>query len=364
MTEQVGDPVGMDAGDLVTHVAAVLRGAGVPRHDAGTVAASLVRADMEGVASHGVALVSMYVDRILAGSVDPTARPEVVVEDRGGVVIDAHHCLGQVSGEAAMGRAIAKAREHGLGLVTVRHGFHFGMARPYALMAADQGCVGIVSCNTRPLMPAPGGGERLVGNNPIAIALPGDGPVPVVLDIALSEGAMGRVRMAEATGRAIPESWATDGEGRPTTDPSEAIDGMLLPVGGHKGFGLAFMLDVLAGALSGGAWGEGVRPLYGDPAVPYDSSHLFCAIDVSCFRPLADFRSEVEAAVRRVATSAPAPGAERPHSPGQGGWERRREAAGRVTLDPAVVDALRQSASRVGVSLDDTVSERSTDAQT
>ena len=119
-------------------------------------------------------------------------------------------------------------------------------------------------CNTRPLMPAPGGAERVVGNNPIAIAVPSDGRRPIVLDMATSEAAMGKIRMAEKAGEAIPGTWAVKADGSATTDPTEAIAGMLLPAAGPKGFGLAFLIDLLCGVLSGGATGAAVQPLYGN----------------------------------------------------------------------------------------------------
>lgn len=339
------------ARSLTAAVAALFAAAGTPPERAELVARCLVDADLEGVSSHGVMLVPMYIDRILAGSVDPAADPEVVHDRDAVAVIDGRHGFGQVTGDRAMAVAVDKARSHGLGMVTVRHGFHFGMARRYALQAAEQGSVGIVSCNTRPLMPAPGGAERMVGNNPIAIAFPAAGEIPVVLDIALSEAAMGKIRMAGTAGQAIPDTWATDSDGAPTTDPAAAIEGMLLPAGGHKGFGLAFMLDLMAGVLSAGAWGDDVSPLYGDPAVPYDASHVFLAIDAAHFRPLDEVEAEVERAAQRVRSSRPAPGTDRVYSPGQPEWERRHRADGVVRLDQAVLETLADTAATVGVDL-------------
>ncbi|MFP3916028.1 MAG: Ldh family oxidoreductase [Actinomycetota bacterium] len=337
------------ASSLTAAVAGLFRAAGADAERAELVAASLVDADREGVSSHGVMLAPMYVDRLRAGSVDPAADPEVVRDRDAVAVMDGRHGFGQVTGDAAMELAVGKALRFGVGVVAVRHGFHFGMARRYALSAASRSCVGIVSCNTRPLMPAPGGAERMVGNNPIAIAFPSAGEVPVVLDIALSEAAMGKVRMADAAGEPIPDTWATDSDGVPTTEPAAAISGMLLPVGGHKGFGLAFMLDLLAGVLSGGAWGDAVSPLYGDPAVPYDASHFFLAVHADHFRPASEVEAEVQAAAERIRRSRPAPGNERVFSPGQPEWERRRRAGEAVGVDPAVLRSLAETAAGMGI---------------
>lgn len=329
----------------------ILEAAGAPPDAAGTVAAALVDADLDGVTSHGVMLLPMYVARLRAGSVRPDQEPTVVSDNGAVVVLDAGHALGHVTADHAMAMAVGRARRHGVGLAAVRRAFHFGTARRYAVAATRQGCVGIAMCNTRPLMPAPGGAERLVGNNPIAFALPTAGE-PLVLDFALSEAAMGKIRMAEQSGRTIPGTWATDSDGVPTTDPSEAVRGMLLPAAGHKGFGLALVVDLLCGLLSGGAWGDGVQPLYGDPAVPYDCSQAFLAIDVAHAVPFEGFARGAAAAAERVRGSRPAPGTERLYAPGDPERERRAAGGGVVRLDPSVADALHRCAASVGVDLD------------
>jgi LDH2 family malate/lactate/ureidoglycolate dehydrogenase len=340
------------AAHLESAVARIFAACGVPGAAAASVAAALVDADRIGLPSHGVMLVPMYVDRIRAGSVslETTAR---VTRDGGAIaVLDAGHALGQLTAAQAMALAIERAQKHGLGAVAVRRAFHFGAAGRWAQQAAEAGCIGIALCNTRPLMPAPGGAEALVGNNPIAIAIPAAGDVPVVLDMALSEVAMGKVRMAQARGEAIPPGWATDARGVPTTDPAAAIAGMLLPAAGAKGFGLAFMIDLLCGVLSSGAYGSHVKPLYGDPAVPYDCAHFFLAIDCARFRPLEELRAEVEAAAARVRASKRAPGVERLYSPGEIEWQRQRDARAdgdMISMSGAVLESLRATAAALDI---------------
>ncbi|MCC6780738.1 MAG: Ldh family oxidoreductase [Hyphomicrobiales bacterium] len=336
--------------ELSVLVARLFAAAGIPQDAARTAADALVEADLEGVASHGVMLVDMYLDRIRKGSVSAEERA-VIVSDRGAaVVLDARHALGQLTGDQAIAIAVERARRHGVGVVAVRHGFHFGTARRYAVEAAAADCIGVAMCNTRPLMPAPGGAERVVGNNPLAIAVPTDGPIPIVLDMATSEAAMGKIRMAEKAGQAIPESWAVKSDGSPTTSAAEAIAGMLLPSGGPKGFGLAFVIDLLCGLLSGGASGSAVQPLYGEAAVPYDCSHLFIAIDVAHFGDPAVIRSAAAAAAERLRSGKRAPGVERLFAPGEPEWRRRERAGGTVQLAPAVADMLRRMARELGVS--------------
>ena len=191
--------------------------------------------------------------------------------------------------------------------VAVRNGFHFGTAGRWARRIAQGGAVGIVMSNTRPLMPAPDGAERLVGNNPVAIAVPAASGNPIVADVAWSAGPMMKIRLAQANGEQIPDGWATDADGVPTTDPAAAINGMLLPAAGAKGFALAALIDLIAGGLSSGAIGEEVRPLYGDPKLPYRCAHFFLAIDIGRFRPVDEFAAAAETLAARVRGSRPRP---------------------------------------------------------
>jgi len=231
----------------------------------------------------------------------------------------------------------------------VRNGFHFGTAGRYARMMAEHNCVGIVLSNTRPLMPAPGGAEAMVGNNPIAIALPSAGEFPVEADMALSATAMGKIRLAAAAGQRIPDDWAVDSEGRPTTDAATAIKGMLLPAAGPKGFGLAFVIDLLCGGLSDGAVGADVRPLYGDPAEPYRCAHFFLAIHAGHFPVGERFAERVRDQAMRVGRSKRRAGADRVYAPGELVWATRQASEGVCRLDAPTVKSLLDTAARVGL---------------
>ena len=342
--------VAVSAAELSEFVARLFGAAGVPDQAANAVAVGLVEADLEGLESHGVMLVDMYIERLRKGSVSCNEIATIISDRSAAVVLDAGHALGHLTGRQAMALAVEKAGTHAAGIVAVRHAFHFGTARRYALQAAEQGCIGIAMCNTRPLMPAPGGAERVVGNNPIAFAVPTDGPIPIVLDMATSEAAMGKIRMAEKAGKPIPPSWAVTADGSQTTNPAEAIAGMLLPSGGPKGFGLSFLIDLMCGLLSQGAFGSAVRPLYGDFSVPYDCSHLFIAIDVSHFCDVATFRQKAAAAAAAVRNGKRAPGVEQLFSPGEPEWRRREVAGELLHLEPAIVAMLSRHADELGVS--------------
>ena len=304
------------------------------------VAEGLVDADLDGLHSHGVMLVDMYIERLRQGSISRAEFATVISDRDGAVTLDAANALGHLTGQQAMTMAVEKARYHATGIVAVRHGFHFGTAGRYARQAADSGCIGIAMCNTRPLMPAPGGAERVVGNNPIAIAVPTVGPIPIVLDMATSEAAMGKIRIAEKANQPIPSTWAATAQGEPTTDPTQAIAGMLLPSGGAKGFGLAFLIDLLCGLLSQGAIGSQVQPLYGDFSVSYDCSHLFIAIDVAHFCDLGQFRRRAAAAAEHIRAGRRAPGVDSLFTPGEPEWGRRQQSNDRVTLEAPVIAML------------------------
>jgi LDH2 family malate/lactate/ureidoglycolate dehydrogenase len=341
--------VAIDAQRLISAVADIFMAVGIAAADAQVVAADLVAADLEGIASHGVMLVPMYVERINKGSVSRRSAGEVISDRGAAMVIDAGNALGQLTSRQAVKLAVARAREIGLAAVAVRNGFHFGTAGRYARMMAEHNCVGIVLSNTRPLMPAPGGAEALVGNNPIAIALPSAGEFPVEADMALSATAMGKIRLAAAAGESIPGDWAVDSQGRPTTDPAAAIKGMLLPAAGPKGFGLAFVIDLLCGGLSEGAVGAEVRPLYGDAAEPYRCSHFFLAIHAGHFPVGERFAECVQDQAMRVSRSKRGPGLERVYAPGELVWATRQGSEGVCRLDAPTLRSLVDTAARVGV---------------
>jgi LDH2 family malate/lactate/ureidoglycolate dehydrogenase len=342
--------VTLSASDMADFAAQLLVATGTPTAFARTVADALVDADVEGLASHGTMLLPMYLDRIVAGSVIPTTEGRMVSDTGTQVVIDADNGLGQIVAEKAIGIAIERARKHGLAAVAVRNAFHFGAAGRFARSMALQGCAGIVMANTRPLLPAPGGAERVVGNNPIAIAVP-TAAEPIVLDLALSAGAMGKIRLAESQGQTIPPGWASTSDGIPTVDPSEAIKGMLLPAAGPKGFGLAVMIDLLAGGLSSGAIGDAVQPLYGDLSKPYGCSNLFIAINIEGFRPLTEFEQDASRFADKVRSSRRAREATDIRMPGDRAARAHRDSKGTVAIAAATLASLRASAQRLNIAV-------------
>ena len=332
--------VSVPASALMKTVEQIFVANGASPSVAAGIADSLVSADLEGVSSHGVMLVPMYVERVRAGSVSLSAEP-IVVEDHGGlVVMSAEHALGQVSSRVAVELASARAREHGVAVVAVRHAFHFGAAAYWVRQLAEAGMVGFALSNTRPLMPAPGGAERVVGNNPMAIGFPSGVGEPLVVDMAMSATAMGKIRLAEAQGNPIPAGWATNAEGAPTTSATDAIAGMLLPAAGPKGFGLAVAVDLLCGALSGGSVGAQVQPLYGRPEVPYDCAHAFIAIDARRVGAGAGIAATVSAFANTIRDSRKAPGVNVVYAPGDLERARRTQGQTHCSLPASLADQL------------------------
>lgn len=284
---------------------------------------ALVDADRAGLPSHGLSQAEMYLRRLRLGSVSTYDEPLVVDSRAATAVLDARGMFGHLAGRHAMQIAIDRSKAFGIGIVAVRNSFHFGTAGRYAQQASDHNCIGLAMCNTKPMMPAPDGLTKLVGNNPLAIGVPAEAP-DFLLDMALSEAALGKIRTYEKAGRSLPQGWAVDKDGIPTTDATTAIEGMLLPAGGAKGFGLALAIDLMCSLLAQGPGGDSVPPLYGDLSKPFVCSLLFIAIDIGHFREEADFRSEAAAQLDRVRSSKSKAGSLR--TPGERNWAARNGA--------------------------------------
>ncbi|MFQ6075140.1 MAG: Ldh family oxidoreductase [Candidatus Bathyarchaeia archaeon] len=294
--------------ELIREVVSILGRFGVGDDEASIVADALVEANLRGVESHGVRLLPVYVNRIKHGTLRPGLEPKVVSEAPSTALLDGGFGFGQTIGVKAMEMAVRKAHETGVGVVGVKNINHFGMAAYYALQAIKQGVIGMAFCNTKPHVVAWGGRMPVLGTNPICVGVPAGEEMPIVLDMATSAAAWGRVRMARDRGEEIPRGWAVDERGRVTTDPAEAMEGGLLPFGGYKGYGLALLVDILSGVLTGAESGPGVISLWDEEEFP-TLGQLFVALDFN--RMGAEgFRGKVDALIRAVKGSPPAEGVE------------------------------------------------------
>ena len=335
---------------LQATVRAILEHGGCTAEVADAVAHGLVDADVHGVASHGVSRLGNYLERLRLGAVRGDDAVSVVSEWATGAVLDAGHSFGAWSAARATDLCIAKAREAGMAVVVTRHADHFGRAAAFSERMADAGMVAIVAANTAPLMPAVGGAEAVIGNNPLSIAAPGNEGAPFA-DMALSAVALGKIIEADRAGTTIPSTWATDEHGAPTTDPAAARRGLLQPAAGAKGFGLAFFVEVLTGILGGGAVGDEVRSLYKQPERPNDCSHVFIAIDTARFggdEPVAD---RVDRFAARIRSSERAPGVDAIYAPGDLERSAAQHNAAAITLSAATAEELESHAARAGVEL-------------
>ncbi len=321
------DTVLVDAAHLRGYCAGILEGLGVPESQAETVAASMVEADLRGVDSHGSHLMSLYVKRLRAG--DLRAHTEVIVVSDDGPILqlDGGLGIGQVAGVIAMDHAIEKARQFGVGAVGVRESSHLGALGYYTLRAAEPGIFAMAFQNGPPFVPPCGGRTGIFSTNPISYAVPAGDEFPIVYDVATTAVAGNKILLARMRGdREIPADWARDSQGRPTTDPQAASIEHLQWFGGHKGFGIGMLVEILSGVLTGSSFGRteiSDSPLIGMQRV--SKGYLFLTIDVSRFMPLTEFRTRTDTLIRDVHASETAEGVERIYVPGEIEHLRRAE---------------------------------------
>ena len=299
----------------------ILLGAQVPAHKAEVVADCLIASNLRGVDSHGVQLLPFYIDQLLAGEMDATADGAVVSELGSCVVFDGQNAIGQWIADQCCGHAIRVAKDMGIGMVVARESNHFGPAAWWAQKMRDAGQIGIVMCNASPIVPPWQGAAGRLGTNPICMAVPG----PWLLDMATTTVAAGKVFKAFLNGQPeIPAGWAFDSHGVPTTNTADAYKGMLMPLGGYKGSGLAMMVEILCSTLSGGAMPNeigGIRFRGKKVRV----SQMYLAIDISRFMPVEEFTARVEKLVDVMKSTPTAPGYEEVLVAGDPEWRTEAE---------------------------------------
>ncbi len=289
---------------------------GLPQDDADLVADTLVQSDLWGHQSHGVMRTCWYGARLRSGAMRAVTKPALLVDGGAIAVVDGCDGVGQVVAAHAMQEAIKRSKKHGIGAVAVRNSGHFGTAMYYTRLASLEGCVGILSTNSSPAMAPYGGREKLIGSNPWSIAAPAGRYAPMMLDIANTAVARGKLYLARQRGETIPEGWAIDREGRPTIDPAAGIAGNILPFAGHKGYVVATMMDVLSGILSGSHFGADVVGPYA-PEGRSGVGHLAIALNIGSFRPLTEFCRDMEHLIEAIKGNPPAPGTEELFYPGE-----------------------------------------------
>lgn len=334
-------------------IARVYVAVGLPEADAAAVAALMAEADLIGADGHGVFRLPQYVRRIRAGGINVTPRIRVVEERPATALVDGDDGLGHLAVTRAAEIAIAKARVTGVAWCGMRNGNHAGPASLYAAMPMRAGMIGLYLAVGSANHLAPWGGlELLLSTNPIAVAIPAGEEPPVVLDMATTVAAYGKVKTKAQRGETMPEGWMIDREGRPLTDPKRANEGLLLPIGGYKGYGLALVFGLLAGTLNGAAMGRAVVDFNADDETRTNTGQAIMAIDLAAFGDPALFRERVDALSREIRGSERMPGVERIWLPGEQSHLRRQERdAQGVPMPPALRAALDRLADEVGVAV-------------
>ena len=342
------------------YVVSVFRKLGVPASDAKIATDVLVAADLRGIGSHGVARLPRYVAGIKGGSIVPKGSTKIVKQTRATALLDGGNGLGQVVARRGMEIAIKKARATAVGIVAVRNSNHFGIAGYYSMMALKAGMIGISSTNAAPLVVPTFGRAAVLGTNPISVAVPTGTEEPFVLDMATSVVPRGTIEVYDRQGRRMPLGWAVDTTGHSTEEPRTVLEalanrlgGGILPLGGegelfsgHKGYGLALLVDILSGALPGAGTALDV---YADEDAA-NVGHFFQAIDVRAFRPLPAFTRDMDKLVRTLRESPKAEGHDHIYVHGEKSFavERERRAKG-IPLGPKVAESLRRIGQETGV---------------
>jgi ureidoglycolate dehydrogenase (NAD+) len=314
--------------DLEDFCMTALTRVGMPEDKARIVTNVLVTNDTFGVFTHGTRLLGRSIRRLQGGGLKAKGEPKVEKEGPGWAIVDGGSCVGMLTAVFAMKTAIEKAKNSGIGYVGVHNGCHFSAAGYYALMAAQNDMIGLAMANDRPTMTIPGGAGRILGTNPFAFAVPAGKEHPIFLDIATSAVSCGRVSMAKSRGEKVPDTWMVDNDGLPTTDISQFPNvGILQPMAGHKGYGIALMVETLSALISGAGITNEVENFWFGPAdLPTRHGGAFIAINVGAMMPLDRFKARVDGLIQEMRQSPRAKGTSRIYLPGEMEWLRRENA--------------------------------------
>jgi LDH2 family malate/lactate/ureidoglycolate dehydrogenase len=320
----------------------ILQKVGVSRDDAALFTDSMIDANLRGVDTHGITrILCTYVERLQKGVMSAKSNVVVVRETSSTALIDCRNSIGQVGAARAMQMAIEKAAKTGVAFCVLSHSNHYGMAAYWAMRALPRGMIGFSSTNAPAAMAPTGGRTAMFGTNPIAVAIPAGKELPVVLDMATTVVARGRINLHAKQNKPLEPGWAFDERGVPTTDPHVALKGLLAPIGGYKGYGIALAIDFICGILAGSNYGAHFPGFIADNMTePTDVGSVFGAIDVESFMDLPEFTATIDTAIREIKASPRAEGAERIYIPGEIEFEMKAErlAKGIPIPDPVVKD--------------------------
>jgi LDH2 family malate/lactate/ureidoglycolate dehydrogenase len=344
---------------LIDYVVRFFTALDVPEIDARIAADVLVSADLRGISSHGVIrLHSYYGDRLRKGGINPTSPLKTLRESPATLALDGGNGLGQVIAYRAMSRCIEMAEQAGLAVTTVRNSNHFGIAGYYAMMALPEDMIGISLTNSQPLVTPTFGLHRILGTNPIAVAVPAGEERPYVLDMATSIVPIGKVAVHEKAGQKIPIGWGITAKGELAQDPIDVLNGgALLPLGGpaelrgYKGYGLSLLVDLLSGVLSGAAFGGDVGQV--SEARNADVGHFFAAIKIENFRPIDFFKADMDTYIQSLKSQPKLPGQDRIYIHGEKEFDlmEKYQKEG-VPLMVEIVESLKEAGASAGIPFD------------
>lgn len=341
----------LSAEALRDFVAQVLARLDVPEAEAGIVARWMVEADLLGHETHGLFRLRQYANRLRDGGIDPKGRPVVLRETAATALVDGGNGLGHLAMTMATDLAMQKARQTGIGWVGVRGGNHAGPAALYVRPQAKANMIGLCAAVGSANHVAPWGGmDLLLGTNPIAVGAPSGGADPFVLDMATTVAAMGKIKTLIQRGAPMPEGWLVGRDGQPLTDPTRHKEGLMLPIGGPKGFGLSVAIGLLAGVLNGAAFGADVVDFTTDTTSPTNTGQFVAAIDIAAFTDPATFAATTSRVFEEFRSATPLPGHDPIRLPGEGREAQRaaREAEG-IALHPSLLAALTELAAEFGL---------------
>jgi len=333
---------------------------GCSETDAVIIADVFLAAELRGHASHGMIRIKDYFELWHAGRINVKPQVKVVHESPCTAVVDGDNAVGMIAARRSMEIAIGKARSAGTGWVATRNSNHFGIAAYYAMQALPHGMIGVWLTNSQPLIAPTYGRERILGTNPISVAVPAGGKRPYVLDMATSIVPMGKIMLAETKGQKVPLGYGIDGDGNLTEDPKAIrYGGALLPLGGtdimsgYKGYGLALLVDILCGVLSGAAFGADVGSPVATSGDPTNIGHFFMAVDIGAFRSPGDFGRDMDTLIGQLAGAAKEPGRDRIYIHGEKEFETRDfYLKNGIGLPEAVVEVLKAKGEETGVPFD------------
>ena len=325
---------------------------GLPDEDAAIVADNLIQAELSGISSHGITRMDMYVKKLDSGLINKTGEIKILADGPATLLVDGCNCMGMVAAVKAVRLGIAKAREAGATVVGVRNSNHFGTASYYTQMVAGEGMLGISMTNAQAHMAPWGAAQSFLGTNPLSFGLPTAGD-PIVLDMATSVVARGKLLIAAEKGESIPLGWALDADGNPTTDPSEAAKGSMLPIAGPKGYGLSMFIDLLSGLITGAGFGDHSLDNGTEYPGAANVGHFFIIIDIARFIPYALYEELVGKYILALKDLPRAEGVPEIYLPGE--IEQRKSCenkSGGLMIHEAVLDRIGELCARFGIPCD------------